>query len=88
MAVVAVAIVLSFHLKHQPSELERRMARPLGAIFWVLALSCLLLGVGNYISASCLVLSSLLVSVSVCISGSDCHDTYHQSHTIMNITER
>jgi hypothetical protein len=50
MAVVAVAIVLSFHLKHQPSQIELQMARPLGAIFWVLSVCCLLLGIGNYIS--------------------------------------
>ncbi|KAI2464546.1 hypothetical protein F4781DRAFT_68996 [Annulohypoxylon bovei var. microspora] len=49
MAVVAIAIVLSFHLKSQPSELELRMAQPLGIIFWVLSLACLVLGLGNYI---------------------------------------
>lgn len=50
MAIVSVAITLSFHLKHQPSELELRMARPLGAVFWALAVVTLCLGVGNYIS--------------------------------------
>lgn len=49
MAIVAVAIVLSFHLKSQPSDLELRMARPLGIIFWLLSLTCLVLGFGNYI---------------------------------------
>ncbi|KAI1806211.1 hypothetical protein F4811DRAFT_171991 [Daldinia bambusicola] len=49
MAVVAVAIVLSFHLKSRPSELELRMAQPLGIVFWLLSLSCLVLGFGNYI---------------------------------------
>ncbi|KAI1386423.1 uncharacterized protein F4822DRAFT_316216 [Hypoxylon trugodes] len=49
MAVVAIAIVLSFHLKTQPSDLELRMAQPLGIIFWLLSLSCLVLGFGNYI---------------------------------------
>ncbi|KAH8680882.1 hypothetical protein BX600DRAFT_6084 [Xylariales sp. PMI_506] len=48
MAIVAVAIVLSFHLKSEPSPLELRMARPLGIIFWLLALACLLVGFGNY----------------------------------------
>ncbi|KAI0132500.1 hypothetical protein BJ170DRAFT_680380 [Xylariales sp. AK1849] len=48
MAIVAVAIVLSFHLKSQPSAIELRMARPLGIIFWFLALSCLLVGFCNY----------------------------------------
>ncbi|KAK3944916.1 hypothetical protein QBC46DRAFT_373577 [Diplogelasinospora grovesii] len=49
MAVVSVAIVLSFHLKNKPSELELRMAKPLGAIFWALSVSCLGLGIANYI---------------------------------------
>jgi hypothetical protein len=50
MAVVAVAIVLSFHLKNQPSPLELRMARPLGIIFWLLSVLTLFVGVANYIS--------------------------------------
>jgi hypothetical protein len=49
MAVVSIAIVISFHLKSEASPLELRMARPLGIIFWVLSLSCLALGFGNYI---------------------------------------
>ncbi|EPE24375.1 hypothetical protein GLAREA_08227 [Glarea lozoyensis ATCC 20868] len=49
MSVVAVAIVVSFHLKHEPSELELKMARPLGIMFWSLAVCCLALGSGNYI---------------------------------------
>ncbi|OTB19994.1 hypothetical protein K445DRAFT_18533 [Daldinia sp. EC12] len=49
MAIVAVAIVLSFHLKSQPSDLELRMAQPLGIVFWLLSLACLVLGFGNYI---------------------------------------
>lgn len=52
MAVVAVAIVLSFHLKSQPSPLELRMARPLGIIFWLLSILTLFVGVANYISTS------------------------------------
>jgi hypothetical protein len=52
MAIVSVAIVLSFHLKRKPSELEKRMATPLGSIFWALSLASLGMGVGNYISAS------------------------------------
>lgn len=50
MAVVSTAIVLSFHLKSKPSDLELRMATPLGAIFWTLSVLGLMLGVGNYIS--------------------------------------
>lgn len=49
MAVVAVAIVLSFHLKTRPSPAELRMAKPLGLVFWGLSVACLLVGLGNYI---------------------------------------
>lgn len=49
MAVVSIAIVVSFHLKSQPTRLELRMAQPLGIIFWILSLCCLALGFGNYI---------------------------------------
>lgn len=49
MAIVSVAIVLSFHLKSQPSEAELAMATPLGVIFWLLSVACLLVGLGNYI---------------------------------------
>ena len=50
MAVVSVAIVISFHLKELPTALERRMALPLGLLFWVLALACLASGLANYIT--------------------------------------
>ncbi|KAF6831153.1 duf202 domain-containing protein [Colletotrichum musicola] len=49
MSIVSVAIVLSFHLKSEPSQLELRMAKPLGIVFWCLAVACLCLGMGNYI---------------------------------------
>ncbi|KAL2175623.1 uncharacterized protein P884DRAFT_45329 [Thermothelomyces heterothallicus CBS 202.75] len=48
MSIVAVAIVLSFHLRKTASEIELRMARPLGAIFWALSVCCLGVGVANY----------------------------------------
>ncbi|KAH8679003.1 hypothetical protein BGZ60DRAFT_468342 [Tricladium varicosporioides] len=48
MSVVAIAIVMSFHLKTQPSRFELRMAKPLGIIFWCLSVACLALGLGNY----------------------------------------
>lgn len=51
MAIVSVAIVLSFHLRKSASEIELRMARPLGAIFWILSVACLGVGMANYISA-------------------------------------
>ncbi|KAH7385656.1 hypothetical protein BKA66DRAFT_569498 [Pyrenochaeta sp. MPI-SDFR-AT-0127] len=50
MAIVSVAIVLSFHLKSKPSALEKKFALPLGIIFWILSLLCLLSGLANYIS--------------------------------------
>ncbi|KAF2813200.1 uncharacterized protein BDZ99DRAFT_507260 [Mytilinidion resinicola] len=49
MAIVSVAIVMSFHLKTKPSELERRVALPFGIIFWLLAIACLISGIANYI---------------------------------------
>lgn len=50
MAIVSVAIILSFHLRKSASEIELRMARPLGAIFWILSVACLGVGMANYIS--------------------------------------
>jgi hypothetical protein len=38
MCIVSVAIILNFKLRTEPSVIERRMAFPLGAIFWVLSL--------------------------------------------------
>jgi hypothetical protein len=52
MAVVSVAITLSFHVKNKPSHLELRMAKPLGAVFWALSVLMLILGLGNYIRES------------------------------------
>ncbi|EMF09622.1 uncharacterized protein SEPMUDRAFT_151576 [Sphaerulina musiva SO2202] len=49
MAIVSIAILLSFHLKLQPSALEKRFALPLGIIFWLLALACIISGLNNYI---------------------------------------
>lgn len=49
MAVVATAILISFHLKHQPSAIEKRLALPFGVIFWILAMGCLVAGLNNYI---------------------------------------
>jgi hypothetical protein len=48
MAIVAVAILVNFHLKHQPTALEQRLSRPMGIIFWVLSLACLATGLGIY----------------------------------------
>ncbi|PON29474.1 hypothetical protein TGAM01_v201723, partial [Trichoderma gamsii] len=49
MAIVSVAITVSFHIKGTPSDLERRVSKPLGGIFWVLSVVTLVLGAGNYI---------------------------------------
>lgn len=49
LAVVSVAILINFHLKHQPSQLELRVSHPLGLIFFVLSLACLVSGAANYI---------------------------------------
>lgn len=49
MAIVAVAILISFHLKHQPTEIERKVALPFGVIFWILSIACLGSGLNNYI---------------------------------------
>ncbi len=51
MTVVACAIVISFHIRNPPTKLERHMAIPLGLVFWVSALACLLSGFANYIKA-------------------------------------
>jgi hypothetical protein len=50
MAIVSVAITVSFHIKGTPSDLERRVAKPLGGIFWALSVVTLVLGVSSYIS--------------------------------------
>ena len=49
MAIVSVAIIISFHFKHQPTDIERRVAMPFGLVFWFLALACLFSGLSNYI---------------------------------------
>ncbi|KAK0735689.1 hypothetical protein B0T21DRAFT_402377 [Apiosordaria backusii] len=49
MAIVSVAIVLSFHLRKTATETELKMAYPLGAVFWALSVSCLGVGLANYI---------------------------------------
>lgn len=62
MSIVAVAIVLSFHLRKTASDIELRMAKPLGAIFWALSVSCLGVGIANYTSTfSPLLLSPLFL---------------------------
>lgn len=49
LAIVAVAILINFHLKHQPTALETRISHPLGYLFWALAVACLVVGFANYV---------------------------------------
>ena len=49
MSVVSVAIVISFHLKSQPTSIEKRIALPVGLIFWLLSIACLANGFANYV---------------------------------------
>ena len=49
MAIVSVAIVVSFHLQNQPTDVERRFALPFGIVFWLLSLACLGSGLANYL---------------------------------------
>ncbi|KAK2871588.1 hypothetical protein FQN49_003037 [Arthroderma sp. PD_2] len=49
LSIVSSAIVLSFHLRAQPTALERHYALPLGILFWVLSIGTIISGVANYI---------------------------------------
>lgn len=49
MSVVSVAIIISFHLKSQPTSIEKRIALPVGLIFWLLSIACLVSGLANYV---------------------------------------
>lgn len=49
MAIVSVAIIISFHLKNEPSPVEKKVALPVGVLFWVLSFACLANGFANYV---------------------------------------
>lgn len=49
MAIVSVAIIISFHLKNQPTKAEKRISLPVGLVFWVLSIACLVIGCENYV---------------------------------------
>lgn len=49
MAIVSVAIIISFHLKNEPSPIEKKVALPVGVLFWVLSFACLANGFANYV---------------------------------------
>lgn len=49
LAIVSIALLVSFHLKRIPTEQEQRIGLPLGVVFWVLSLGTLGCGVASYI---------------------------------------
>lgn len=49
LGVVSLAIIISFHFHGEPTGLERRMALPLGIIFWVLSIASLVNGFATYV---------------------------------------
>lgn len=52
MAIVSVAIIISFHLKNQPTKAEKRISLPVGIVFWVLSIACLVIGCENYVKTA------------------------------------
>lgn len=50
LAIVAVAIILSFHLSNKPSPAERVVALPLGIVFGVLAIGAFVNGIVRYLA--------------------------------------
>ncbi|KAJ3484637.1 hypothetical protein NLG97_g7004 [Lecanicillium saksenae] len=58
MAIVSMAMTLSFHLKNEPSTLEKHIAKPLGAIFWLLAVLILAVGTVNLYSKRAAIVQS------------------------------
>ncbi|KAL1969158.1 hypothetical protein VTN77DRAFT_412 [Rasamsonia byssochlamydoides] len=49
LAIVSSAIVVSFHLRTAPTEIERRIALPLGIVLWCMSLACLASGFSIYV---------------------------------------
>ncbi|KAI5801565.1 hypothetical protein DFH27DRAFT_61627 [Peziza echinospora] len=49
LAILSIAITMSFHLQTPPTKLEAKVALPLGLVFWALALLTLATGLGNYL---------------------------------------
>jgi hypothetical protein len=41
--------LINFHLKNQPTPLEKQLSFPFGILFWILSLACLANGFLNYI---------------------------------------
>lgn len=49
LAIVSLAILTSYHLKHYPSKFERQISLPLGIIFFCLSLTSLVAGWMTYV---------------------------------------
>lgn len=49
LSVVACAIILSFHLRSEPTRLERLTALPVGILFWLLSMASLCSGFAIYL---------------------------------------
>lgn len=49
LSIVSIAIIISFQFRTAPTPLEKRMALPLGLVFWVLSLTSLANGFANYV---------------------------------------
>lgn len=49
MSIVSVAVMISFHLKSQQTAIEKRLAAPVGILFWALSMACLASGFANYV---------------------------------------
>ncbi|KAK6350250.1 hypothetical protein TWF696_006485 [Orbilia brochopaga] len=49
LCVMSLAVMTTFHFTSQPTKLERRVAFPLGLVFWILAMLSLACGVANYL---------------------------------------
>ena len=49
LAIVAAALLISFHFKEPPTEEERKVGLPLGIVFWVLSLGACASSVALYI---------------------------------------
>lgn len=49
LAIISVAITMQFQLKEPPTKLEKKMALPLGILFWLMALLSFCTGLANYV---------------------------------------
>ncbi|PWW76360.1 hypothetical protein C7212DRAFT_278654, partial [Tuber magnatum] len=49
LCTTSIAVAISFHIAHEPSELKERLFFPLGICLQVLSPACLFAGLGNYV---------------------------------------